>query len=125
MERWRQGDPMGWSEIAAPEVTYVDPGLARPLVGHDEYTRFLEALQGKIFYSASQCIEPKAAVYGDIAVLSFNYRRTTRRDDGTVREFVPWDTTEGYAKLDGRWRIVYTHRSLIGAQPPGFASEAG
>jgi hypothetical protein len=54
MERWRRGDPIGWTEIAAPEVTYIDPGLTRPIVGHEEYTRYLEALRGKILYDGSE-----------------------------------------------------------------------
>jgi hypothetical protein len=27
MERWRQGDPMGWAEISAEDITYVEPNL--------------------------------------------------------------------------------------------------
>jgi hypothetical protein len=29
MERWRYGDPLGWAEISADEVTYIDPGLVQ------------------------------------------------------------------------------------------------
>lgn len=113
MERWRQGDPMGWSEIAAPEVTYVDPSLTRPLVGREAYTRHLETLKGKISYGASEYMRPKASVYGDVAVLTFNYRGSTRTEDGTVHQFVPWDTTEVYARVDGQWRIIHTHWSYV------------
>lgn len=113
MERWRQGDPMGWSVIAAPEVTYVDPSLTQPLVGLEQYTRYLEALKGKISYGASEYMRPKAAVYGDAAVLTFNYRGSTRKADGTVTKFVPWDTTEVYARLDGQWKIIHTHWSYF------------
>jgi hypothetical protein len=63
-------------------------------------------------------------VHGDLAVLTFNYRGSTEKPDGTVQSFVPWDTTEVYARVDVRWKIIHTHWSLIGAQPPpGFASE--
>jgi ketosteroid isomerase-like protein len=113
MERWRQGDPMGWSVISAPEVTYVDPSLAQPLLGHEQYTRYLEALKGKISYGASEYMRPKAAVYGDVAVLTFNYRGSTRKADGTVKSFVPWDTTEVYARLNGQWKIIHTHWSYF------------
>ncbi len=113
MERWRQGDPMGWSEIAAPEVTYVDPSLTQPLIGHEQYARYLAALKGKVSYGASEYLQPKAVVYGDVAVLSFNYRGSTRKADGTVQTFAPWDTTEVYARLNGQWRIIHTHWSYV------------
>ena len=37
MERWRNGDPWGWAELSAEEITYVDPGLTRPIVGLEAY----------------------------------------------------------------------------------------
>jgi ketosteroid isomerase-like protein len=113
MERWRNGDPMGWAEIAAPEVTYVDPGLTKPVVGLDEYSRYLEKLKGKILYQGSEFVHPKAAVYGDVAVLTYNYQSTTREADGTVKPNAPWNTTEVYARLGGAWKIIHTHWSLI------------
>jgi len=118
MERWRQGDPMGWAEIAAPEVTYVDPGLFRPIVGHEAYTKYLEPLKGKIVYGGSEYTRPKAAVYGDVAVLTYNYRGTTRKPDGTLERYAPWNTTEVYARLEGQWRIIHTHWSYLEAQVP-------
>ncbi len=50
MERWRQGDPMGWAEISAEDVTYFDPGLTKPIVGIQDYTEFLEKIIGTIYY---------------------------------------------------------------------------
>jgi ketosteroid isomerase-like protein len=113
MERWRRGDPMGWTEIAAPEVTYVDPGLTRPIAGLEEYTRYLEALKGKILYDGSDFMQPKAAVYGDVAILTFNYRGHTKKADGSVEWNAPWNTTEVYARQDGRWKIIHTHWSYV------------
>jgi ketosteroid isomerase-like protein len=111
MERWRQGDPMGWTEIVGPKVTYVDPGLVQPVVGYEQYARYMEALKGKISYGASEYTNAKAAVYGDVAVLTFNYRGSTRNADGTVTKYAPWDTTEVYARFDGQWKIIHTHWS--------------
>ena len=113
MERWRNGDPMGWAEIAAPEATYVDPGLTKPVVGHDEYSRYLEALKGKIHYQGSEYSHPKAAVYGDVAVLTYSYQATDREPNGTTRRYPAWNTTEVYARLNGAWKIIHTHWSHI------------
>jgi ketosteroid isomerase-like protein len=113
MERWRKGDPMGWAEIAAPEVTYVDPGLPKPIVGLEAYSRYLGELKGKILYDGSEFVRPKVAVYGDMAVLTFNYQATTRQADGTEKRHAPWNTTEIYARLGGAWKIIHTHWSYI------------
>jgi ketosteroid isomerase-like protein len=113
MERWRQGDPMGWAEIAAPEVTYVDPSLTKPIVGLGEYSRYLEKLKGQILYDASDFMRPRVAVYGDLAVLTFNYQARTHKPDGTVQRHAPWNTTEVYVRTGGAWRIVHTHWSYL------------
>jgi ketosteroid isomerase-like protein len=113
MERWRQGDPMGWTELIAPEVTYVDPALTQPIVGHEAYTKYMEALIGKISYGASHYMRPDAAVCGDTAVLTFNYQGSTPRADGTLQLFALWNTTEVYARVDGQWKIIHTHWSFV------------
>jgi len=113
MERWRRGDPMAWAEIAAPEVTYVDPGLAKPVVGIDEYRRYLETLKGKVRYDGSEYLGAKTAVYGDLAVLTYNYQATSQQADGSVTRHQPWNTTEVYARSGGRWRIIHTHWSFV------------
>jgi ketosteroid isomerase-like protein len=113
MERWRNGDPMGWAEIAAPEVTYIDPGLTKPVVGLEEYSHYLEALKGKIHYQGSEYRHPKAAVYGDVAVLTYNYQATDQESDGTTKRYPAWNTTEVYARLSGAWKIIHTHWAHI------------
>jgi ketosteroid isomerase-like protein len=113
MERWRNGDPMGWAEISAPEVTYVDPGLTKPVVGLEEYSRYLESLKGKIHYDGSEFIRPKAAVYSDVAVLTYNYQGSSRDADGSIKRHPTWNTTEVYARVGGAWKIIHTHWSHV------------
>jgi ketosteroid isomerase-like protein len=118
MERWRNGDPMGWAEISAPEVTYVDPGLTKPIAGLDEYTKYLERLKGKIIYQGSEFLNPKIAVYGDLAVMTYHYRSTVKKADGSVQGQTSWNTTEVYARIAGHWKIVHTHWSFVNHASP-------
>ena len=37
MERWRNGDPWGFVEISAEELTYVVPGLTAPILGLEDF----------------------------------------------------------------------------------------
>lgn len=118
MERWRRGDPMGWAEISAEEVTYIDPDLTEPIRGLEAYRAFLEGLVGQVEYDGSEYIEPRVAVYGELAVLSYNYVSTVLGESGEVVQRTPWNSTEVYALLDGEWKIIHTHWSFINHVPP-------
>jgi ketosteroid isomerase-like protein len=102
MERWRNGDPWGWAEISAEDVTYVDPGLTRPIVGLDEYKAYLRQFEGNIRYQGSEFIDPKVVIVGDAAVLTYNYLSTTTTPEGSVTNQTLWNTTEVYFRLGGK-----------------------
>jgi hypothetical protein len=48
LDRWGRGDPLGFLEICAPDVTYFDPLLERRLDGLEALTRYYESLRGKV-----------------------------------------------------------------------------
>jgi ketosteroid isomerase-like protein len=118
MERWRHGDPMGWAEISADEVTYIDPGLTQPIHGLAAYRKYLDTFVGKVRYDGSEFVDPRVAVYGDVAVLAYNYVSTAQGATGEVVRRTPWNSTEVYALVGGDWKIIHTHWSHICAQPP-------
>jgi hypothetical protein len=113
MERWRHGDPMGWAEISAPEVTYVDPDLTKPIVGLEEYTAYLKRFMGSPGYQLSEFLNPKVVVIGAAAILTYNYRSAAGNKKPTL-----WNTTEVYFQVDGKWRIAHTHWSFVRHRPP-------
>ena len=113
MERWRNGDPWGWAEISAEDVTYVDPGLTRPIVGLDEYKAYLKQFEGNIRYQGSEFIDPKVVIVGDAAVLTYNYLSTTTTPQESVSNQTLWNTTEVYFRLGGKWKIAHTHWSYV------------
>ena len=113
MERWRNGDPWGFVELSAGDITYVDPGLASPITGLEQYRAYMKQVEGKIHYQGSEFIDPKVVTIGDAAVLSYNYRSTELSPEGTVLNQTPWNATEVYFRRDGQWKIVHTHWSFI------------
>ena len=118
MERWRHGDPMGWAEISTDEVTYVDPDLTEPIRGLEAYRRFLGTLVGMVRYEGSEFIDPRVALYGDVAVLAYNYVSTVRDAAGEIARRTPWNSTEVYALVGEDWKIIHTHWSYICGRPP-------
>jgi ketosteroid isomerase-like protein len=118
MERWRQGDPLGFVEISAEDICYVDPGLTMPILGLESYKAYMKQVEGKVLYQKSEFIDPKVVMVGEAALLSYNYRSSTLAPDGTVSSQTPWNTTEVYFKREGKWKIVHTHWSFIKHRVP-------
>lgn len=117
MERWRQGDPWGWAELSSQEVTYVDPGLTKPIVGLEAYRAYLKGVEGQVHYQGSEFIDPQVTVVGDAAVLTYNYR-STATEAGRVANQTLWNTTEVYFRLAGEWKIAHTHWSFVDHKLP-------
>lgn len=113
MERWRQGDPWGWAEISAEDVVYIEPGIAKPIIGLEEYKTYLKQLEGKVNYQGSEFIDPKVVLIGNAAVLTYNYRSTVDLSANTPENQTLWNTTEVYFRRDKQWKIVHTHWSYV------------
>lgn len=113
MERWRCGDPMGWAEISADEITYIDPSLTKPIAGLEEYKKYLKQFEGKVNYQISEFIDPKIYNYGHLSVLTYNYRSATTGESGAIVGETLWNTTEVYCLFEDQWKIIHTHWSFV------------
>ena len=113
MERWRNGDPMGFVELSADDILYVDPGLPKPIQGLDEYRVYMKQVEGKVHYQRSEFIASRIVSVGDATLLTYNYRSSVLRPEGTVSSQTPWNTTEVYFKREGTWKIVHSHWSFV------------
>ncbi|HNX97913.1 MAG TPA: nuclear transport factor 2 family protein [Candidatus Aminicenantes bacterium] len=118
MEQWRQGNPLRWAEISTDDIVYVDPGLAAPVVGIEAYREYLTPLKGKVHYDASEFVEPRVALAGDLAVLTYNYHSLRRDADEKMQRTSFWNTTQVYVRHAGSWKIIHSHWSFIGHRQP-------
>jgi ketosteroid isomerase-like protein len=118
MEAWRQGNPMKWADISAPEITYIDPGLTKPIIGLDAYTEYLKPITGKVHYDGSEFQNAKVQVHGTTAILTYNYRSTRKKEDGTISASTDWNTTQVYSLINGEWKIIHTHWGYLGQKLP-------
>ena len=117
LDRWAKGEPQGYLEIDAPEITYFDPTTATRVDGIEATRALLTPLTGKIKLSRYEILNPVVYRRGDLAVLSFNLVTYGERS-GDALPSTRWNTTEVYALLDGKWRIVHSHFSLTQPQAP-------
>jgi ketosteroid isomerase-like protein len=113
LDRWGRGDPQGYLEIMAAEVTYFDPTGDKRVDGLPAMKALLEPFTGRIKVDRYDMIDPRVQRHGDAATLTFNLVNYRKRPDGTEYAFVRWNSTETYALVDGRWRIVHSHWSYV------------
>lgn len=112
LERWNHGDPTGYLEISAPDVSYFDPFLEAKLTGHDALKKYYAPLKGKVRVERYEMIGPSVVASGNMAVLAFNL--ASHEGDEVSR----WNCTEVYRReRDGGWKIVQTHWSWIKPLP--------
>jgi hypothetical protein len=105
LDRWGKGDPSGFLEISARDVVYFDTSLAHRLDGLEALTSYYESLRGKVQMDRYELIDPKVQLYGDVAVLTFNYVYYTGKKESR------WNCTEVYRLAGEAWQIIQTHWS--------------
>jgi ketosteroid isomerase-like protein len=113
LDRWGVGDPSGYLEIMAPEVTYFDPAQNRRVDGLPALTILLESWTGKIRVDRYDMMSPSVQHHGNAALLTFNLVSYRRREDGAEHAIAHWNSTEVYARFDGGWRIIHSHWSFV------------
>jgi ketosteroid isomerase-like protein len=113
LDRWGNGDPHGYLEIMAPEVTYFDPTQDARVDGLASVNALLVPWTGKIKIDRYEMMHPHVQRHGDVAVLTFNLVNYRKQEDGSERPFVSWNSTEIYGRSDGQWRIIHSHWSYV------------
>ena len=113
LDRWGKGDPQGYIEIYAPEVTYFDPVQERRIDGLDALKTMLAPYTGKIRVDRFDMVAPAVQRHGDIAVLTFNLISHRTQPDGTDAIIAHWNATAVYRAMDGTWKSIHVHWSYI------------
>ncbi len=106
LKKWNLGDPSGYLDLSADDVTYFDPSIEQRLDGLDNLKKYYEPIKGQIKVSKYKMINPKVVATNDMAVLTFNLN--SYKEDKVHK----WNCTEVYRlEPNGKWKIVQTHWS--------------
>lgn len=98
LDRWSRGDPLGYLEIDAEDVTYFDDiGAHARVDGIEAMRSYFASLEGKIPAHAYDVVDPKVQLYGDTAILTLRYQ--PRGPDGAP--LTPWKATSVYRRAAG------------------------
>lgn len=97
-----------WGSIA-DDYTEFNPQVPTLVEGKALAARFYEAsLQGGDKGLVSEMVNPHVQVYGDTAILSYNYAGMTKDKDGKVQgNFAK--STRVYVRQGGEWKLVHAN----------------
>jgi len=110
LDRWAQGNPVGYLDIDADDVTYFDDiGAQSRIDGIEAMRNYFTSLKGKIPTHRYEVVDPKVQVYGDIGILTLRY--DAYATDG--KPLAHWKATSVYHRIGGDWRIVHAHWSVV------------
>jgi ketosteroid isomerase-like protein len=111
LDRWGKGDPNGFLETYAPDITYFDVATEHRLDGHAAMADYYRPFSGKIKIPRYEMIGPRVQRHGDVVVLTYNLRNATEQSDGK-QVTVLWNSTSVYARYGRKWKVIHSHWSL-------------
>ena len=113
-EAFDKRDVAGAMKQVADEYTEFNPVAATRIDGKALNTRMAEAgSQGSLENILAEMLNPKVQVYGDVAILSYNYFGTSKDKDGKT-EPIRAKSTRVYVAQGGQWKLVHAN---FGADP--------
>jgi ketosteroid isomerase-like protein len=113
LDRWGKGDPQGYLDIMADEVTYFDPTQEKRVDGHQAMVKMMASITGKVKVDRFDMVDPKVQRHGATALLTFNLISYRKGADGKEVALSRWNSSELYSQVGGQWRIVHSHWSFI------------
>lgn len=114
LDRWNNGDPGGYLDTYAPEVTYFDPTTEKRIDGIEAMRAYYAPLAGKIHSDRYEMRNVSVQHHGDAVALSYNlYNFGVTFGGQPVNPNRPWNSTKIYARINGGWKIVHDHWSYI------------
>jgi hypothetical protein len=103
LDRWYNGDPMGFIDNSWEDISYFDPSLTRRIDSIAAFRELLTPIIGKVHIPSHKFDKPLVRVFGDIAILTFTDVFIVEKD--TVR----WHATEIYQQRDKDWKLIHSH----------------
>ena len=114
MDRWAKGDPSGFTELMAPDVTVFDAFTGERVDGLEAALRHYAPFRGRVSIPRYEFTNPLVQSIGDTAILTYNFVAYGAMNEVLSR----WNFTEVYRRTGDRWLIAQSHASYTLGQPP-------
>lgn len=113
LDRWSNGDPVGYAMAAADDITYFDDiGAKEGIVGVESARAYLTSLEEVLPPHRYEIVGPHVQVYGDTGILSFRYQPSTEEGE----PLTPWRASTVYVRDGDEWRMVHAHWAMMKEQ---------
>lgn len=118
LDRWGKGDPSGFLELYAPDITYFDPVTTMRIDGHASMVDYYRPWIGKIEIDRYEMLNPRVVVDGSMALLTYNLVNYIRDAKGIESVGSRWNSTTVYQHRGDAWKVLHSHWSFT--CPPAF-----
>lgn len=112
LDRWGKGDPGGFLEVYAPDISYFDPSTAARIDSHPAMAQYYHPWFGKIQIPRYEMLDPQVVVEGDMALLTYNLVNYVEDAQGAESVGSCWNSTTVYRRRDGAWKAIHSHWSF-------------
>ena len=102
LDRWGSGDPGGFLDLYAPEITYFDPMTAARLDGHPAMADYYRPWTAKIQIPRYEMVNPQVVVDGNMALLTYNLVNFITGPDGHESVGTRWNSTTVFQRRTTR-----------------------
>lgn len=114
--RWSSGDPTGYMDALAEDVTYVDPLAEDLLVGRDAVREHFQRIHGEAGITRQEYLNEHARlISADEGLLIFTFNTYQQDENGKERLFLSWNMTLIFRKTSSSWLMTHGHLSLRNA----------
>ena len=112
LDRWGKGDPRGFLELYAADITYFDPVTAARIDGHQAMVNYYRPWVGKIQIPHYEMLNPHVVVDGTMALLTYNLVNYIRDAHGAESVGSCWNSTTVYHRRGDTWKALHSHWSF-------------
>ncbi|MEU6230923.1 nuclear transport factor 2 family protein [Streptomyces sp. NPDC047042] len=111
--QWSSGDPTGYMDALAEDVTYFDPLAEHLLVGREAVREHWKRIYADASITRQEYLNEVARPLSDDEVLlAFNFKTYQQDDNGEEKLFLSWDMSLIFRKTGGKWQVAHGHLSL-------------
>ncbi|HZF72214.1 MAG TPA: nuclear transport factor 2 family protein [Gemmatimonadaceae bacterium] len=112
LDRWGKGDPVGFLELYAADITYFDPVTAMRIDGHHAMENYYRPWVDKIQIARYEMLNAHVVVDGNMALLTYNLVNYIRDAQGIESVGSRWNSTTVYQHYDNTWKAIHSHWSF-------------
>ena len=120
LDRWGKGDPCGFLELYAADISYFDPVTAKRIDGHQAMVDYYRPWFGKIRVNRYELLNPQVVIDGSLALLTYNLVNYVTDPNGVECLGTCWNSTTVYRRQEDTWKEIHSHWSFT--RHPAFGN---